>query len=119
MNLCAFIDGYVQAALVINRTASTNPECPTACQCDYATGWKLTLKDARLFRCMRPDLVEMVASEGARIALALISSTVKGCERCQGKGVMLIACGAPEDYENEQCTCVDRALDEIETEIGS
>jgi hypothetical protein len=118
MNPCAFLDGYVQAALVINRTASTETPCPSGCATDYAIGWSLAVKGALLYRCMKPDLVECLAGEYARYELALLSSTVKGCKRCKGTGAMLIVCGNPEDYEHVQCTCVNRALDEIEQQIG-
>jgi hypothetical protein len=67
---------------------------------------------------MKANIVEHVAGESARYALALLSTTVKGCARCRGTGDMLLACGAPEDWEKHTCKCVDRALDEIEQQIG-
>lgn len=118
MNIHAYLDGYTACALEVNRTKGEPAALVSTFSEDYAAGYKEAAKDARYFRCMKSEAVEMVAGEHARVALAMKSSTVQGCEKCHGRGSVLVAITDPDDLGWDNCPCFERALDEIETLIG-
>jgi hypothetical protein len=116
MNTCQYLDGFVACAMTAHNNGHPETMLVATLSPDYAVGWQDALCSAALFRCMKREILESYAPDCARFSLALRSSTVKGCEKCRGKGWLRV--GYDEDFDQVDCTCIEQALDDIAAEIG-
>ena len=116
MNTQKYLDGFMRCAK--DAHVGGHPEtCLVATlNRDYAAGWDDALASVSLFRCMKQEIFDVYAEECARYSLALRSDTVRGCERCGGRGYVRFM--SADNSDEMDCVCLGMALDDITQELG-